>query len=124
MVVPEKRQNIVVRRKHIWNDVKRSLKRPGFNDNIGLLSNFIGEDAHDTGGPRREFFRLVMSRMSRDGNLFTGPPSNKTDTMPLPCKEMSFTFDYKSVVAYLLDEPLDTTMSEDIPDSHTQVISS
>ena len=138
-VVPEDRQNIVVRRKHIWNDVKRSLKRPGFNDNIGLLINFIGEDAHDAGGPRREFFRLVMSSMSRDGNLFTGPPSNKTLThnvIALQRNEFHIcghlialsllyggpapNFLSKSVVAYLLDEPLDTTMIEDIPDSDTQ----
>ncbi|XP_019859447.1 PREDICTED: G2/M phase-specific E3 ubiquitin-protein ligase-like isoform X1 [Amphimedon queenslandica] len=138
-VIPEDRQNIVVRRKHIWNDVKRSLKRPGFNDNIGLLINFIGEDAHDAGGPRREFFRLVMSSMSRDGNLFTGPPSNKTLThnvIALQRNEFHIcghlialsllyggpapNFLSKSVVAYLLDEPLDTTMIEDIPDSDIQ----
>ena len=64
---------------YICRDVKRSFNGSSFNDNIGLQIIFICEDAHDAGGPRWELFHLVISSMSRDGNLFNGPP-NKTRT--------------------------------------------
>ena len=108
-------------------------------DNIGLKITFIGEDAHDAGGPRREFIRLVMSSMSRDGNLFTGPSFKKTLThnvIALQKNEfhisghlIAFSLLYggpaphflsDSVIAYLLDEPLSTAMIEDIPDCDIQ----
>ncbi len=72
-IIPEDRQKVIVRRKHIWSDAKRSLKQPTFNDSSGLNITFIGEVAQDAGGPAREFFRLVLQKISQDGNLFTGP---------------------------------------------------
>ncbi len=63
---------MIVRRKHIWGDAKRSLKQPTFNDSSGLNITFIGEVAQDAVGPAREFFRLVLQKISQDGNLFTG----------------------------------------------------
>ena len=58
-LLPEDCQRITVRRRHIWNDAKRALQRPSFEDKVGLNITFIGEQAHDAGGPLREFFRLV-----------------------------------------------------------------
>ena len=72
-IVPDERQQIIVRRKHIWSDAKRALRRAGFNYSIGLNVQFIGEDAHDAGGPSREFFQLVSKLMCEDGSLFAGP---------------------------------------------------
>ena len=76
--VPDKRQQIIVRRKHIWSDAKRALRRAGFNYSIGLNVQFTGEDAHNAGGPSREFFRLVSKHMSEDGSLFAGPSTEQT----------------------------------------------
>lgn len=55
-LVPEDRQNIVVRRRHVWQDAKRALGRVNFNECIGLNISFVGEPAVDAGGPLREFF--------------------------------------------------------------------
>ena len=53
MDIPEDRQVITVRRRHIWQDTKRALMRPSFNPHIGLYISFVGEDAQDAGGPQR-----------------------------------------------------------------------
>lgn len=67
------RQRIVVRRRFIWSDTKRALRRPSFNPYIGLDITFIGEDAQDEGGPLREFFRLIWTAVSSDSSIFGGP---------------------------------------------------
>ena len=71
--VAEDRQRIVVRRRHIWLDVKRALNRPYFNDRVGLNVTFIGKPAQDAGGPTRELFRILWIKLARDGMLFVGP---------------------------------------------------
>lgn len=68
----DERQRITVRRRHIWSDTKRALRRPSFNPHIGLDIHFIGEDAQDEGGPLREFFRLLWIEISGDNTIFTG----------------------------------------------------
>ncbi|XP_011406870.1 PREDICTED: uncharacterized protein LOC105314410 [Amphimedon queenslandica] len=137
-IIPDERQQIVVRRKHIWSDAKRALRRPSFNSSIGLNVQFIGEDAHDAhdaGGPSREFFRLVLKHMCEDGNLFAGSTTERTlvhNVLALESKDyyivgqlISLSLIYggpaphffsPSVVAYLLNEPLTTSMVNEIAD--------
>lgn len=129
-MVPEDRQRIVVRQKHIWSDVKRAFKQPGFSDDVGLNVTFIGEPAQDAGGPSRELFR----------NLFTGPPSARTlvhNVLALQRNEfhvvghvIALSLMYgggapyifaRSVVTYLMDEPIDTTMIDEVPDLDIQL---
>ena len=38
---------------------------------------FVGESAVDDGGPRREYFRLVLAEMMKQSHLLAGPPSCK-----------------------------------------------
>lgn len=49
MINPDDRQKIAVRRKDIWNDTKRALSQPGFQDGKGLSITFIGEPGHKRG---------------------------------------------------------------------------
>ena len=41
---------------------------------------FLGEAAIDTGGPRREFFQLMMVELLSEPSLFEGYPSSVTPT--------------------------------------------
>ena len=34
---------------------------------------FVGEEAVNDGGPRREFFTLALQEMAKDGNILQGP---------------------------------------------------
>ena len=138
-IVPDERQQIIVRRKHIWSDAKRALRRAGFNYSIGLNVQFIGEDAHDAGGPSREFFRLVSKHMCEDGSLFAGPSTERTlvhNVLALESKDYLIVgrlialsliyggpsphFFSSAVVAYLLNEPLNTSMVNEIADGNLQ----
>jgi hypothetical protein len=47
---------IAVRRKFLWDDFVTARKKPWFLPNGGFKIDFIGEEAIDGGGPRREFF--------------------------------------------------------------------
>ena len=134
-IIPEQRQRISVRRKHVWNDIKCALRQPGFNDSIGINVVFIGEDAQDAGGPSREFFHLVLKQMSHDGNLFGGQSSQCVlahNVLALQFNEFHIAghlialsllyggpaphFFSRSVLSYLLNEPPNTTMVDEIPD--------
>ena len=61
-----------MRRRHIWSDTKRAMKRPSFDSRIGLEIVFIGEEAQDAGGPLREYFRLLWRDVASDGCIFAG----------------------------------------------------
>lgn len=74
------RQNIPVRRKHIWSDTKRALSRATFQNRKGLSITFVGEPAVDGGGPLREYFRLLMLEIGNDARLFCGPEGRRTPT--------------------------------------------
>ena len=71
-LLPEDRQRTTVRRCHIWNDAKHALERPSFEDKVGLNITFIGEQAHDAGGPLQEFFHLLWQSLSKNCRLFSG----------------------------------------------------
>ncbi len=64
-------RNIVVSRISIWQTAQPYFKRKGFLNGCGMLNvtfaTFEGEeDAVDHGGPRREFFHLLLGAIVRD----------------------------------------------------------
>lgn len=70
--------NIHVRRNHIWGDTLRAVKKASFNPINPLRVTFIGEPAVDEGGPRREFFSLVLAKIASDGSIFHGSHDSRT----------------------------------------------
>ena len=54
--VSDETQLVSIRRKFIWEDYVNCRKKRWFKTNARLHVNFIGEEAVDGGGPRREFF--------------------------------------------------------------------
>ena len=67
---------ITVRRGHIFDDAIFSL-RAGFDEQKHLRIRFVGEAAVDEGGPRREFFMLLMNAISNNSMLLQGPPDRR-----------------------------------------------
>lgn len=51
----------VVRRNFLWMDTIRKLRRSTKGLNYPIRVDFLGESAIDAGGPRREFFSLLVS---------------------------------------------------------------
>ena len=70
--------NIHVRRNHIWSDTLRAVKKASFNPINPLRVTFIGEPAVNEGGPRREFFSLVLAKIASDRSIFHGPEDSRT----------------------------------------------
>ena len=67
-------QSVHVRRNHMWHDALRAISKPAFNPFLPVCVTFIGEPAVDDGGLHREFFSLVLMKMSEDTTIFQGPP--------------------------------------------------
>ena len=72
---PEEGRNYVnVRRGHVLEDAVAKIQKKKFNPN--LISVKFADDegnsegAVDTGGPTREFFRLVTKEMFRKSSMF------------------------------------------------------
>lgn len=72
----EDQQRLSLRRSHLFVDAIRAFSRPSFNVSKMLKVYFIGEHSVDDGGPRREFFRLLMKEAFTSSGLFSGWPSN------------------------------------------------
>ena len=64
---------ITVRCCHIFEDAMVAIRR-GFDEQKDLKVIFIGEPAVDDGGPRREFFVLLMGAVANSGSLLHGSP--------------------------------------------------
>lgn len=69
-------QRIHVRRRYLFGDALRAFAKPSFNVSKMLKVTFIGEASVDDGGPRREFFSLLMKEAFCSSGLFSGWPSN------------------------------------------------
>lgn len=67
---------ITVRRTHIWEDAMKAFKR-SFDVSKHLRITFLGEPAVDGGGPRREFFMLLMKSLNVQESLLEGPPNRR-----------------------------------------------
>lgn len=51
--------------------------RSGFDEKKHLRVCFLGEKGVDGGGPRREFFMLLMGNVANDGSILDGPPERR-----------------------------------------------
>ena len=69
------RYRITVRRGHIFDDANRAFKM--LDEEKHLRITFLGEPAVDDGGPRREFFMLLMGAISNNGSILDGPPNSR-----------------------------------------------
>ena len=68
----EERQVIRIRRSNLWQDSLRFFKKNSLPIEKQLSIHFIGEEAADEGGPRREFLHLLMKKMVKDAGLLEG----------------------------------------------------
>lgn len=71
---------IRVRRKHIWEDSLRAFKKHSFSHQKLLRVHFIGEEAEDAGGPRREYLRLLMKELADKSGVLEGPEGHNVLT--------------------------------------------
>jgi len=62
---------IVIRRRDIMSTTLKAVERKKFSFVLPLLVNFSGEEGVDAGGPKREFFHLLMSSLKSMG-IFEG----------------------------------------------------
>ena len=68
---------ISVRRHHIWKDSLCLFARPSFDPQKQIRVSFAGEEAVDVGGPRREYWCLLMKSIANASTLFDGPEECK-----------------------------------------------
>ncbi len=69
------RQRVTVRRGHIFNDAKHAVST--LDETKHLRITFLGESAVDDGGPRRQFFMLLMGAIGNNGSILDGPPKKR-----------------------------------------------
>ena len=62
-----------MRRSHIFEDAFRHFS---FDITKILKVRFIGDSAIDDGGPRREFFQLLIQAIANKSGMFSGYPSH------------------------------------------------
>ena len=55
----------------------RFLGKPITPSKLFLLKGSIGEPAIDQGGPKREFFMILMNAISNNSSLLEGPPNSR-----------------------------------------------
>ena len=67
---------ITVRRAHILDDTIAVI-RSEFDERKHIRVRFVGEAAVDAGGPRREFFMLLMGAIANCSSLLDGPPHRR-----------------------------------------------
>lgn len=61
----------------MWEDARRAFSSPSFSMSKGIRVNFIGEPAVDGGGPRREFYRLLVEAACTTSGLLEGSEGRK-----------------------------------------------
>ena len=67
---------ITVRRSHIWEDSVRTIRRT-FDERKHFRVTFLGESAIDGGGPRREFFMLLINNIRENNSLLNSSPTSR-----------------------------------------------
>ena len=67
---------ITVRHGHILEDALAAIQS-GFDEKKHIRVRFLGEPAMDEGGPRREFFMLLMGAIANSSSLLDGPPDRR-----------------------------------------------
>ena len=77
-IAEEDFQKISVRRNHLVFDTFQQFESKEFDCSLLLKVCFVGEAAEDVGGPRREYFRLLIQQVFQLQDMFVGWPSNVT----------------------------------------------
>ncbi|XP_037313369.2 G2/M phase-specific E3 ubiquitin-protein ligase-like [Pungitius pungitius] len=83
MVVTPTPRPIFISRSNVWTTAFRQFNRPRFSESSGMLyvtfaSDEMEEDAEDLGGPRREFFRLLVRAIFQGSGAFEESPNGFT----------------------------------------------
>lgn len=76
MVKSDAVQRIIVRRTNVWDDSLKQFGK-GLSYNKTLKVTFIGEPAVDSGGPRREYFTLLIRAIVANNSLFEGDANQR-----------------------------------------------
>lgn len=78
-VITSGTRQIYISRANVWTTALRAFKRPNFSESCNMLyvtfasdEHEAEEDAADLGGPRREFFRLLVKAIFQDSGAFEG----------------------------------------------------
>ncbi|KAJ7380682.1 hypothetical protein OS493_007048 [Desmophyllum pertusum] len=96
-------QVVRVRRRHIWSDALRAFSKADFHTGVLLSVHFIGEEAADMGGPRREFLRLLMRSLVTESGVLTGSDTRKTfSSSPIHVTQMRYFHAGRMVATSLL----------------------
>ncbi|XP_028657992.2 G2/M phase-specific E3 ubiquitin-protein ligase-like [Erpetoichthys calabaricus] len=71
-----------IMRKNVWDGTKRAMTRANFSPYKRIDVKFtddlgVSEGAVDLGGPKREFFRLVLLYLKEESGIFEGPDEAK-----------------------------------------------
>lgn len=74
---PSNQQLISRRRSKMWQDASRAFSSSTFTCSRGIRVKFIGEMGVDGGGPRREFYRLLVQAICTTSGLLEGSDGNK-----------------------------------------------
>jgi len=61
----------------VWQDACHAFSASTFNVAPGIRVKFIGESGVDGGGPRREFYRLLVEAVCSTSGLLEGSDGNK-----------------------------------------------
>ena len=75
----ENKSRLVIRRKHLFSDAFHKF-RAGLDLNKHLSVTFSTESAVDTGGPLREFLRLLHASLFSSNTLFCGSDTARVPT--------------------------------------------
>ena len=78
MLADDDFQRVVVRRSHLISDTFSQFGLKAFDPSLLIKVCFVGEPGEDIGGPRREFFRLLLEQMFQLPDMFKGWPKNVT----------------------------------------------
>ena len=130
---------IAIRRRHIWKDTKLVLSRRNNVYSGGIRVTFISEAAVDEGGPRREFFRLVLAELAQNNALFDGGEQRRIarhnimelqgNSYLIAGRVIALSLMYggpapqffaSPVAEYLLDGTVHSVCIEDVPDQSIQ----
>jgi len=65
-------QPIRIQRSHVFSDALRQFSKKSFDMEKMLRVQFIGQEAVDAGGPRRELFHLLTHEIFTTSKLFYG----------------------------------------------------
>ena len=110
-------QRLTVRRSHIWDDSVRLFTR-GIATNKQFKVTFLGEPAVDVGGPRREYFTLLLKAAANNNGLFEGPLEHRipVHNMSALMEKTYFSVGRMFAASVLQGGPAPTFLAESIAD--------